>query len=194
LSPPGGSGKLAGMSEPLATASFLFTLDDMVDVTWRQLAHSPAMRSQHRRQILGAGVFCGLLAMGLLNLLFETMTTSQLWVGAVFGAALGMVSLHAGRHSTFVRAVRPLLRETLGPPPHRCTVELHADRAEVHQGDMQLQLAWREVDVVREDRGDIEIRSVRCLVVVRGRSFAAEGERARFLATALRLQREARPT
>lgn len=180
------------MTEPLARALFVYTLDDRVDVSWRAARHSPSVQRLWRRGRLLSTALVAMLAPLLLHTFAPNVPTIAVIAATVIGCIGMFVVWNERIGSRYRRLVRRMLREAHGEGHHQCDVALHADRLLVRQDEGLLSFPWPEVDSVRDDDGDIELLSPRGAVVVRGRAFANETERAAFLRLACKLVDDAK--
>ena len=181
------------MSEPLACASFEFSLDDLADVSCRLARRLPS----HRRLRVQATILSGVMA-GLVIYALTLIQDPMPWLpraGVSLAAALLAMWICHERWEPYVRrSTRRVLRDMYGEGPHRCDVELHTEHFTVKQFLTIVTTPWSQVDSVNDDQGDIEILASKGgSVVVNASAFAGQAEQARFLDTVITLLNRAQP-
>jgi hypothetical protein len=170
------------MPEPLARATFDYTLDEAADVVWRQSRRLRSLRSHPWITAVIMALVSGALLLIVFGWAFpDNPKTLVVWIAAGGALAAGIFGyVRYGHH--YRRAVRRMLREAHGDDPLHCEVELHHEHVRVLQPQTALTFPWPDVESVGDEDGDIVLLAKRGgVLVVRQRAFTGERERLAFL-------------
>ncbi len=123
------------MGEPLARASFSFSLEDRIDVAVRTADHLPSIRSQRRVALIAVGVLSALVMAGALWLLPHSWSPPWIVAASLAFGALGMFIRHLRYPTLYRRAVGRILRDMYGDGTHPCDVEIGTDQLQFRHTD-----------------------------------------------------------
>lgn len=165
-----------GMAQPLASATFDFTVDDLVDVAVRTTTE----RARVRRLRWAMPAF-GVVLIAICGALRPDL---PVWPIALVLAPIIAVSVVRCAHLRRSHLRGVYLRAGLGVGG-KCTFDLHREELIVvtrtSSGWSKLALPWSDALALREDRGDLEIRYPENhpyrVAVLRGRAFRDAPER-----------------
>jgi hypothetical protein len=175
------------MSGPLLRASFEFTAAEQADLLWRHLQWSKSYRWFRLR---ATAILVGVI--GVLALVIDRAIAPERTLGWRLLAVLGPTALFAAYYwlrfpHNQRNGMQRRLQRLHGSAPSTCDVEVHADHVAWSQQGKRAMAPWREFVLAHRIGDDLELMGPRSALVVRGRAFASEAERAAFHARVLEL-------
>lgn len=173
-----------------ARVTFEYGIDDLADVSARNVDRLASARATARNTVLIAALLVG-IAGGAVSTLQKPGDVVFALVGGALCATAFAILLLLLRPGAQRAAVRRQLLEQWGPGPFTCIVELHDDqmlwREERGRLHLELRVPWAELREIRTEGEDWVVESRTGVSMLRGRAFVNTVEADAFFATLERL-------